>query len=211
MSILADAGGTGFIVSAAFIFGLFVGKFSHKEAVDEAEESSSLGNAMESKQSSEVKKNREKRNGEKKRIPSGRAVGSPVGGLASSIEIGDKKGVRIVSEEGKIYAPAAGKIIKLYPAGYAVRMRTEFGAELLIQAGNKTEELEGMFFRPRIIQNEIVGKGKLLIEFDKRAVEEEGYSSDIIMTVENIGDYKDVTVTESDTLKNGEDCLWVCH
>ena len=90
-----------------------------------------------------------------------------------------------------------------------MRLRTDYGVELLIQAGLGTEELEGKYFRPRVVQNEIVGKGKLLLEFDKAGIESEGCDPSILMSVEEADNYRDIMVTDVQKVKTGEDLLWV--
>ncbi len=65
------------------------------------------------------------------------------------------------------------------------------------------------YFRPRIMQNEFVGKGKLLLEYDREALARDGYDTHVSMTVEEGEDSYDLSVTGSMWVKNGQDCLWV--
>ncbi len=160
---------------------------------------------------------KEKRKGQKeqklapgeKRIPLGWAVGSPVAGTVSYFNEGSKRGAKIVPEQGNVYAPAAGKITRLYPTGNAMCLRTDYGIELLIQAGVDTKELEGQFYRARILKNEVVNKGKLLLEYDVEAIKGEGYDPAVVMTVEDAQDFQDVTVCDASRVKAGEDIMWV--
>lgn len=172
----------------------------------------------ESKEESEVRPVREEKDPartfhrrEGKRIPLGWAIGSPIGGAVSYFYEGTTRGVIIKPDQGKLYAPAPGKITRLYPTGNSFRLRTEFGVELYIQAGERTGELEGLYFRPRVVQNEIVQKGKLLLEYDLQGVEEEGYDPSIRMSVEDAEDYQNISVTETVNVKTGEDLMWVCR
>lgn len=144
-----------------------------------------------------------------KRIPLGWAVGSPVSGAVTYFHEGTKRGAKIVPEQGVLYAPAAGKITRLYPTGNAMRLRTDYGIELLIQAGVDTEELEGRHYRARILKNEVVNKGKPLLEFDVEAIRDEGYDPSVVMTVEDAQDFQDVTVCDAPRVKAGENLLWV--
>lgn len=148
-------------------------------------------------------------NGASSGAPTGWAIGSPAAGAVSAFQEGSRRGVLIRPEQGKLFAPISGKIIRLYPSGNAFRLRTEFGVELLLQAGTHTDELEGLHFRPRVVQNEIVGKGKLLLEFDVESIREEGYESDILMSVEDVNTYHSITLTDADRIKPGEDLMWV--
>ncbi len=144
-----------------------------------------------------------------KRIPLGWAVGSPVAGTVSYFDEGAKKGARIIPEQGMVYAPAAGKITRLYPTGNAMLLRTDYGIELLIQAGVDTGELEGRNYRARVLKNEVVNKGKPLLEFDVEAISSEGYDPSVVMTVEDAQNFRDITVCDTQHVKVGEDLLWV--
>ncbi len=144
-----------------------------------------------------------------KRILLGRAIGSPVTGEVTYFSEGSSRGAMIRSSQGKLYAPASGKIVKLYPTGNRMRLRTEYGVELLIQAGIETGGLEGLHYRPRVVQNEIVTKGKLLLEYDPEAIRLEGYDPTVVMSVEDAQDYRDITVADMPQVKNGEDIMWV--
>ena len=104
------------------------------------------------------------------------SVGSPVSGFAEVLRDGERPVVVIEPDCDGVYAPAGGKITRLFPMGNAFRLVTEFGAELYVQVGDGGDELMGAYYRPRIMQNEIVGKGKLLIEFDRRGLEMVGAS-----------------------------------
>lgn len=146
---------------------------------------------------------------EGRRVPLGWAIGSPVSGEASFYYEGGRRGVIITPEEGMLYSPAAGKIIRLYPTGNAFRIRTDCGAELLVRIGLGTDELEGMYYRPRVLQNEIVNKGKPLIEFDLEKIAREGYDTSVRISVEEAQDYRDISVTDAGHVRVGEDLLWV--
>lgn len=146
---------------------------------------------------------------EEKRVPQGRAIGSPATGESSCFEEGTRKGVKIRSSQGYLYAPASGKIVRLYPTGNRMLLCTEFGVELLLQAGIETGGLEGLYYRPRVVQNEVVNKGKLLLEYDPDAICREGYDPVVVMSVEDAADYRDITVTDAARVRSGEDVMWV--
>lgn len=137
------------------------------------------------------------------------AVGSPVSGRVT--EDGEGGGVRVViqPEEDRVYAPAGGKVTRLFPMGNAFMLTTEFGAELYIQAGDVNDELLARYYRPRILQNEVVGKGKLLLEFDRRGLEAEGVSSCVSVRVENCCYGGDVLTTAPRWVDAGEEILQV--
>lgn len=139
----------------------------------------------------------------------GRAVGSPVTGLVVSYREGDHPAVLISPLEDKLYAPANGKVTKLFPMGNAFLFRTEFGTELYIQAGDAKDDLLGRYFRPRVIQNEIVSKGKLLLEFDRLGLKAEGASFAVTVRVENHTYGSNVTMTAQEQVQPGEEIMRV--
>lgn len=148
---------------------------------------------------------------EKRIVKEGRGwpVGSPVSGYAQIRREGPEAEIVIEPVEDKLYAPVGGKIIKLYPMGNAFRFRTEFGAELYIQAGNITDDMLGRYFRPRVVQNEIVGKGKLLLEFDRKGLEAEGILPEVSIRVDHYIYGNDVIATAAEQVRAGEEVLWM--
>lgn len=93
--------------------------------------------------------------------------------------------------------------------GNAMLFTTEFGAELYIQAGRTEDELLNRYYRPKIVQNEVVGKGKLLLEFDRQGLEAEGVSPDVSVCVEHYGSGGGVRMTTRERVKTGEEILKV--
>lgn len=153
--------------------------------------------------------NRRKNQNSEKRIPLGWAIGSPAEGAVYTFNDGRRKGAMVRSTQGCLYAPASGKIIKLYPVGNQMILRTDFGVELLLRVGGAIDEITGEYFRPRILQNEIVNKGKLLLEYDREGLIAEGEDTDIFVSVEAAEDFRNITVTEETQVKLGEEILWV--
>lgn len=137
------------------------------------------------------------------------SVGSPVFGEVAYMQEGEHPTVVIEPLEDKLYAPAGGKITKLFPMGNEFLFRTEFGAELHIQAGEAQDELLSRYYRPRIVQNEIVGKGKLLLEFDRAGLASEGGSSQVSVRMESSAYGSDVRMTAGGTVKTGEEILQI--
>jgi len=141
-----------------------------------------------------------------KRQPgTGMRIASPIDGKLSFFFEGGAKGALIEPLQGKIYAPMSGKIMKVYPMGNALRLRDGEGTELYIRVGRQNpDELCNMFFRPRVVDNEIVNKGKLLLEFDIEGLL--GMGEEIMVTVSPENDYgRDVFVIENESVKVGED------
>ncbi|MCM1092221.1 MAG: PTS glucose transporter subunit IIA [Muribaculum sp.] len=139
----------------------------------------------------------------------GREVVSPATGQMSTFEEGEERKIRILPDYGKVYAPASGRIKRLYPMGSAMLLRTEFGADIMIQIGSNVDEMCSGFYRCRVMEHEIVRKGALLLEYDPAAVTSTGANPEIILTIENEEDLEKVTVTGSSRIKSGEPLLYI--
>ena len=127
----------------------------------------------------------------------------------SVTEENGKKQLRILPEQGKVYAPAAGRIKKLYPMGQAMLLQTEYGAEILLQVGDRVDDMYSVYYRCRVMEHEYVRKGSLLLEFDPAGIEQEGASAEIRISVENAQAFDSVTVSEQGALRAGEPLLYV--
>ena len=135
------------------------------------------------------------------------SLGSPVSGYVLSFREGDHPAAVIQPMEDKLYAPASGKIIRLFPMGNDFLFVTEFGAELRIRAGDTDDDLLGRYFRPRVVQNEIVAKGKLLLEFDRQSLAAEGASTMITVSVEHRAYGSNVQLTADEEVRTGQELL----
>lgn len=135
------------------------------------------------------------------------SVGSPVAGEVADLQEEGRLMAAIHPREDKLYAPAAGKVTRIFPRGNAFLFQTEFGAELYIRVGDTEDDLMERYYRPRVVQNEIVGKGKLLLEFDRKSLVKEGASCCVIMTVETRGCAGNTLAAPGTQVKTGEALL----
>lgn len=85
------------------------------------------------------------------------------------------KGAAILPADGKIYAPADGKVTMVFPTKHALGMQCANGLELLIHVGLNTVELKGKFFTVHVKDGDTVKKGQLLLECDIEQVRQAGY------------------------------------
>lgn len=136
-------------------------------------------------------------------------VGSPVSGEILDRREGERPAIAIYPDEDRLYAPANGKVIKIFPLGNQFLLSAESGQEFLIRAGDSQDELMGKYFRPRILQNEIVGKGKLLLEFDRRGLEAEGVSAKVQISVETGSCDSSVLPEAGERIRTGEEIFRV--
>ncbi len=135
------------------------------------------------------------------------SVGSPISGRVENLREGEDAAVVITPSEDRLYAPAGGKITRLFPMGNELIFSTEFGAELLIQAGDTGDELLGRYFRPKIVQNEIVPKGRLLLEFDRNGLEAEGCPVQVSVHLRGSAYGSSVRTTAGESVRTGEEIL----
>lgn len=102
------------------------------------------------------------------------------------------KGVAIEPLEGKVFAPVKGTVTTLFPTLHAIGITTENGVEILIHVGLDTVRLNGEHFKAFVNQGDLIEKGQLLVEFDKKAIEEKGYILTTPVIVTNTDDVLEV-------------------
>lgn len=190
MNVFAMAG----MVILAVVVGYFWGKYNSYQEGDEAEAKAGVSG---------------------RRIVSGKSIFSPVAGRVASLCEEEGKGVSIEPEQGQVYAPISGKITKLYPMGNAMCLQSmEQGdtVELMIRVGKEQpDELCCEYFCPRIVQNEIVAKGKLLLIFDKERLLDAGEDISVYVTQKKGLGERDVAVGQKETVKVGEELFRICQ
>lgn len=151
-----------------------------------------------------------------KKKPGGMEIGAPVKGKAVPIStvndptFGEEilgKGVAIIPEEGKIYAPADGTIDLLFDTLHAVSMTTTDGVELLIHIGLETVALKGQHFTAHKATGDQVKKGDLLISVDLDALKALGIDVITPMVVCNTADYQSVEAVTGQDVEPGATVL----
>ena len=141
-------------------------------------------------------------------------VFAPVSGEAITLEnVEDEvfasgatgKGLAILPNEGRVYAPFDGEAVAIFPSKHAVGLRSVDGIEMLIHVGLNTVMLNGKYFTLKIEQDAIVKKGDVLLEFDIENIKKEGYSVVTPILVTNFDDVDlKVTVNENDVVQAGD-------
>ena len=79
----------------------------------------------------------------------------------------------------------------------------------MLRVGEGRDEMHSMYYRSYVVQNEIVFKGKLLLEFDLEGLHKEGVDTSVSITVNTADDLQNMILTQKELIKNGEDLLWV--
>ena len=94
-------------------------------------------------------------------------------------------GTAVEPTEGKLYAPADGKITVAFPTGHAYGLRTKDGLDLLMHIGMDTVELDGKHFEPKVAKGDTVKRGDIIAEFDIPAIKAAGYPLATPMVITN--------------------------
>lgn len=119
------------------------------------------------------------------------------------------KGVVILPEEGKVYAPVTGTVTVLFPSLHAIGITSDAGVELLIHIGINTVQLNGEGFTAHIKQGDQIKQGQLLVEFDMNKIKEAGYTLETPVLVTNYADLKEVKNTNASSVQLQETLIEV--
>ena len=146
----------------------------------------------------------------------GIVIAAPVSGkLVSLKEVSDPmfseeilgKGVAIIPDDGKIYAPADGTVHTVFPTGHAVAMTSRNGAEILIHVGLDTVKLDGRHFTIHASAGQEVKKGELLLEADVEQIKAEGYDIVTPIIIYNADSFAEFKVAETVNVASGDEIL----
>jgi PTS system beta-glucosides-specific IIC component len=141
---------------------------------------------------------------------------SPIKGKVVSLkEVSDQafssealgKGVAIMPDEGKVFAPVDGEIVTIFNTKHAIAIKSDEGAEILIHIGMDTVKLEGKYFNAKVAQGDRVKKGQLLVEFNKEEIEKEGYSMLTPIVITNANEFTDVVYQVSKEIHKEEELI----
>ena len=117
------------------------------------------------------------------------------------------KGVAIIPEDGKVYAPADGVITTMFPTGHAVGMTTDEGVELLVHVGLDTVALKGDGFKIIAKDDQKVQKGDLLMEADLDKIKAAGYDVITPVVVCNTDEYSEIIVFTDTDVNAGDNII----
>ena len=139
-------------------------------------------------------------------------VKSPISGKVIALEkVNDPvfssgamgKGIAIEPMDNKVYAPFNGTIEFIAETKHAIGLLSEDGVEVLIHVGMDTVKMQGRGFNVKTSVNSKVKAGDLLLEFDKNAIEKEGYSLITPVVITNADNYEDKALCINEEVKNG--------
>ncbi len=168
--------------------------------------------------SSEKTETKETEAGEKASMVKKIVISSPVNGKKVDIsKVKDEtfakeilgKGIAVESVDGKIAAPFDGEVATIFRTKHVIGLKSTEGVELLIHIGIDTVELEGKFFTPHVQDGDTFKRGDLLLEFDKKAIEEAGYETIIPVIVTNTSNYLEVLASKEGDVEMGQELLTI--
>lgn len=103
------------------------------------------------------------------------------------------KGVAVIPEDGRFYAPVDGEISNLTDTKHALCITSDGGLELLIHIGLETVSLKGQGFTVHVTEGQKIRKGDLLAECDLSYVKAQGCEIITPVIVTNADNYEVVT------------------
>lgn len=104
------------------------------------------------------------------------------------------EGFAIRPLEGKLFAPADGKVAAVFNTRHAIAIISDGGAEILIHVGLDTVKLGGKCFEVKVEPGMRVKTGDLLSEFDIEDIKENGYYTTTPVVISNSMDYTSITI-----------------
>lgn len=117
------------------------------------------------------------------------------------------QGIAIVPEEGKVYAPFDGVADTVFETGHALGLSAKDGVELLIHVGLDTVNLKGKYFKTKVSSHDKIKKGQILLEFDKDAIQKEGYDIVTPVIITNSEKYGEIRSLASGPVEAGKEIL----
>lgn len=125
-------------------------------------------------------------------------VYSPVDGRQIPLEtVGDQvfashmmgDGVGIRPRGDRLYAPVNGTIRTVFPTGHAIGIEADNGGEIILHIGIETVMLQGKGFHCRVREGQHVKAGELLMELDRREIEQAGYDLTTMVILSNVDQF----------------------
>ena len=117
------------------------------------------------------------------------------------------KGVAIEPVDNKVYAPFDGVVKFIADTKHAIGLLSDDGVEVLIHVGMDTVKMQGRGFNVKTSVNSKIKAGDLLLEFDRNAIEKEGYSLITPVVITNADNYEDNVLCINEEVKNGREII----
>lgn len=102
------------------------------------------------------------------------------------------QGVAVVPTGNRVVAPSDCKVEAVFPTGHALALHTSDGLDVLIHVGLETVKLDGRHFHVGVSVGQAVKRGEVLIEFDRAAIEGEGFDVTVPILVCNAVEFASI-------------------
>ncbi|HLR61800.1 MAG TPA: glucose PTS transporter subunit IIA [Lentibacillus sp.] len=119
------------------------------------------------------------------------------------------KGIAIYPSEGKLYAPANGKVTTVFPTGHAIGLTTDSGVEILLHIGLDTVDIKENVFELNVSKDEEVDTGQLLCTFDMDAITNKGFDLTSPIVITNSDAYETINPVSQKHIEAGNRLLTV--
>ncbi|MFD1401657.1 PTS beta-glucoside transporter subunit IIBCA [Robinsoniella peoriensis] len=120
------------------------------------------------------------------------------------------KGVGILPYADRVVAPFDGKVTTFFETKHAIGLTNQDGLEILIHVGIDTVNLKGEHFKAYTKEDAEVKRGDLLLEFDKKCIEEAGYDTTTMVIVTNTDDYESVNCKTGQPAEEQDVIIEIC-
>ena len=119
------------------------------------------------------------------------------------------KGYAVEPSAGVVRAPFAGTVETVMDSYHALGLVSDDGMILLIHVGLDTVQLGGKHFTPKVKAGDKINIGDVLLEFDKEAIQKEGYPTVTPVILTNVDDYSKIEIGEPGNKGFGEEMISV--
>ena len=147
-------------------------------------------------------------------------VDSPISGIVKPLGVVNDpafasevlgKGIAILPEDGKVYAPFDGTVISIFSTLHAICLLSDQGMEMLIHIGLNTVRLNGQYFTAYVKTSDKVKKGELMLEFDLYRIKEIGYDTVIPIIITNSDYYKEMNLFINQKVSKGDKIMEIIY
>ncbi|MFT4244967.1 MAG: glucose PTS transporter subunit IIA [Micrococcaceae bacterium] len=107
------------------------------------------------------------------------------------------KGIGIIPDDGKIYAPVSGTVETVFPTKHAYGIISNTGAELLIHIGLDTVKLKGKGFKTLVKQGDEIKQGQHIATVDLDTLKAQGIEDTVLCFVTNAKTFSKVNFKDS--------------
>ncbi|MBS7576124.1 MULTISPECIES: beta-glucoside-specific PTS transporter subunit IIABC [unclassified Enterococcus] len=114
------------------------------------------------------------------------------------------EGIAIIPDEGIVYSPVDGKILVTTDSNHAIGVVSNDGVEILIHVGIETVDLKGQYFSTTVAKGDVVKKGDVLLKFDIKAIQEEGFNLVTPVIVTNTAHFVSIKLSKEKSIEKGE-------